>query len=97
LKRCGVARTLASTSGTLGAGHIEFAADKLAMRDRRTLPSRQPTYRRMHVRVDRLEDAISYFHNVINELRRRVSTLEQKSKRLAKDVSALPPNPELPL
>jgi hypothetical protein len=55
------------------------------MRNRRTLPSRQRTYIRMHARVDRLEDAISHFYNVINELRRRVSTLEKKLKPLAKD------------
>jgi hypothetical protein len=55
------------------------------MRDRRTLPSRQRTYIRMHTRVDRLEDAITHFYNVINELRRRVSTLEKKLKPLAKD------------
>jgi hypothetical protein len=55
------------------------------MRDRRTLPSRQRTYRRLHVRVDRLEDAISLFYNVIDELRRRVSTLEKQLKPLAKD------------
>jgi hypothetical protein len=54
------------------------------MRNRRTLPSRQRTYRFLHVRVDGLEDAISHFYNVINELRRRVSTLEKKSKPLAK-------------
>jgi hypothetical protein len=52
------------------------------MRDRRILPSRQRTYRRLPVRVDRLEDAISQFYNVINELRRRVSTLEKKLKPL---------------
>jgi len=52
----------------------------LVMRDRRTLPSRQRTYRYLHVRVDRLEDAISHFDNVINELRRRVSTLEKQLK-----------------
>jgi hypothetical protein len=34
------------------------------------------------VRVDRLEDAISHFYNVINELRRCVSTLEKKLKPL---------------
>jgi hypothetical protein len=56
----------------------------LRPRDRRTLPSRQRTYVRLRVRVDRLEDAISHFYNVINELRRRVSTLEKKSKPLAK-------------
>jgi hypothetical protein len=55
------------------------------MRDRRTLPSRQRTYRRLHVRVDRLEDAISHFHNVINELRGRVLTLEKQLKPSAKD------------
>jgi predicted nucleic acid-binding Zn-ribbon protein len=60
-------------------------SDKLAMRNRRTLPSRQRTYVRLRVRVDRLEDAISHFYNVINELRRRVSTLEKKLKTLAKD------------
>jgi len=48
------------------------------MRNRRTLPSRQRTYIRLHVRVDRLEDAVSHFYNVINELRRRVSTQEKK-------------------
>jgi hypothetical protein len=55
------------------------------MRDRRTLPSRQRTYRYLHVRVDRLEDAISHFYNVITELRRRVSTLEKQLKPSAKD------------
>jgi hypothetical protein len=55
------------------------------MRDRRTLPSRQRTYRHLHVRVDRLEDAISHFYNVINELRTRVSMLEKQLKPLAKD------------
>jgi hypothetical protein len=64
---------------------VEFAADKLVMRDRRTLPSRQRTYRRLHVRVDRLEEAISHFHNVINELRGRVLTLEKQLKPSAKD------------
>ena len=55
-------------------------------RDRRTRqPSRQRTYTRLRARVDRLEDAISHFYNVINELRERVSTLEKKLKPLAKD------------
>jgi hypothetical protein len=53
-------------------------------RNRRTQPARQPTYIRLRARVDRLEDAISHFYNVITELRRRVSTLEKKSKPLAK-------------
>jgi hypothetical protein len=53
-------------------------------KNRRTLPSRQRTYIRLYARVDRLEDAISHFYDVINELRRRVSTLEKKSKPLAK-------------
>jgi hypothetical protein len=60
-------------------------ADKRVMRNRRTLPFRQRTYRRLHVRVDSLEDAIGHFYYVINELRRRVSTLEKKLKPLAKD------------
>ena len=52
------------------------------MRNRRTLPSRQRTYIRLRVRVDDLEDTISHFYNVINELRRRVSTLEKRLKPL---------------
>jgi hypothetical protein len=54
-------------------------------RDRRKQPARQRTHIRLRARVDRLEDAISHFYNVINELRGRVSTLEKKLKRLAKD------------
>ena len=54
-------------------------------RDRRTQPARQRTYIRLHARVDRLEDAISHFYNVMNEWHRRVSTLEEKLKPLAKD------------
>jgi hypothetical protein len=54
----------------------------LRPRDRRTEPARQRTYIRLHGRVDRLEDAISHFYKVINELRRRVSTLEKKLKPL---------------
>jgi hypothetical protein len=49
-------------------------------RDRRTQPYRQPTYRRLSARVDRLEDAISHFYNVLIELRSRVSTPGKKSK-----------------
>jgi len=48
-------------------------------------PSRQRTYTRLSARVDRLEDATSHFYNVINELRKRVSTLEKKLNPLAKD------------
>jgi hypothetical protein len=55
------------------------------MRDRHTLPSRQRTYRHLYDRVDRLEDAISHFYNVINELRRHVSTLEKELEPSAKD------------
>jgi hypothetical protein len=54
----------------------------LVMRNRRTLPSRQRTYIRLRARVDRLEDATSHFYNVVNELRRRVSTLEEEMKQL---------------
>ena len=49
--------------------------------DSRTAPARQ---RRLHSRVDCLEDAISHFYNVISELRERVSTLEKKLNPLAK-------------
>ena len=61
---------------------------KKAGRNRRTLPSRQRTYRRLHVRVDQLEDVIGHYYNAINELRWRVSTLEKKLEPLAKDVVA---------
>ena len=50
------------------------------MRDRRTQPARQRSYIRLNARVDRLEDTISHFYNVINELHRRVSALEKKTK-----------------
>jgi hypothetical protein len=53
-------------------------------RDRRKQPARQRTYIRLYARIDRLEDGISHFYNVITELRSRVSTLEKKSKPLAK-------------
>jgi hypothetical protein len=46
----------------------------------RKQPSRQRTYKRLLARVEILEDAISHFYNVIDELRRRVSTLHKKSK-----------------
>jgi hypothetical protein len=50
-------------------------------RDRQ--PARQPDYRRLSKRVDRLEhhleDTIGHFYNVINVLRERVSMLEKKS------------------
>jgi hypothetical protein len=48
---------------------------------RRIEPARQRTYKRLCARVEALEDAISHFHNVINELRGRVSTLEKKYKK----------------
>jgi hypothetical protein len=83
-------QNLASTSGKLGAGHIEFAADKLVMRDRRTLPSRQRTYRYLHVRVDRLEHAISHFYNAIKARIATASFKELKSKRLTHHAIPLP-------
>jgi len=54
-------------------------------RDRRTQPAPERAYERADPRIDRLEDTISHFYNVINELRERVSTLEKKLKFLAKD------------
>jgi hypothetical protein len=50
-------------------------------KSRRTEPARQRIYLRLRARVEALEDAISHFYNVINELRGRVSTLEKKLKR----------------
>jgi hypothetical protein len=63
---------------------VNVAVRPIMRRNRRTQPARQPTYIRLRARVDRLEDAISHFYNVITELRRRVSTLEKKLKPLAK-------------
>ena len=40
---------------------------------------------RLDARVDRVEDAINHFYNVINELRERVSTLEKGLNPLPKD------------
>ena len=42
-------------------------------KSRRTEPAHQRTYMRLRSRVDRLEDAISHFYNVINELRGRAA------------------------
>ena len=46
------------------------------MPDRSTEPAPERPYARLSDRIDRLEDATSHFYNVINELRRRVSTLD---------------------
>ena len=56
-------------------GPSRRAANTVKRRNRWTQPARQRTYIRLCARVDRLEDAISHFYNVINELRRRVSSL----------------------
>ena len=53
--------------------------------DRRTESTRQRSDIRLHSRVDCLEDTISHFYNVINDLRERVSTLEKKLIPAAKD------------
>ena len=44
---------------------------------RRTQPARQRIYMRLHTRVDRLEDAVSHFYKVINELRERFDAGEE--------------------
>jgi hypothetical protein len=45
-------------------------------------PVRQPDYQRLYRRIvgleGHLEDTISHFYKIINELRSRVSTLEKK-------------------
>jgi hypothetical protein len=48
------------------------------MPDRSTEPAPERAYGRLVSRMDRHEDTIAYFYNVINELRERVSTLEKK-------------------
>ena len=50
----------------------------LRPRNRRTQPARQRNNIRLHARVNGLEDAVSHFYKLINELRERVSTLEKK-------------------
>jgi hypothetical protein len=57
----------------------------LRPKDRRTQPARQRSYIRLHTRVNRLEDTISHFYDVINELRERVLTLEKKLKNPLED------------
>jgi len=57
----------------------------LQPRARLTQPARQRSHIRLHARVDRLEDAVSHFYNVINELRERVSALGKKLNPPAKD------------
>ena len=77
--------------GCLGA---RGALVMLQPRDRRTQTARQRSHIRLHTRVDRLEDTISHFYDVINELRERVSTLEKKLNPLAKhDRTDRIPNP----
>ena len=46
-------------------------------------PAPERTYERANARIDRLEDTITHFYNVIKELRERVSTLEKKLGRLS--------------
>ena len=53
-------------------------------KNRRTQPARQRTYIRLQARVDRLEDAISHFYNVINELRARAFDAGEEVKAFAK-------------
>ena len=45
---------------------------------RLTEPLPERPYERVNARIDSLEDSISHFYKVINELRERVSTLEKK-------------------
>ena len=53
------------------------------MPDRPTAPLPARYYDRVNARIDRLEDTITHFYNVIKELRERVSTLEKKLERLS--------------
>ena len=48
------------------------------MPDSSTDPTPERFYARLSDRIDRLEDTMSHFYNVLNELRERVSTLERK-------------------
>ena len=58
------------------------ASRPIIMPRRVTEPSPERAYERVNARMDRLEDTITHFYNVINELRERVSTLEKKLERL---------------
>jgi hypothetical protein len=46
-------------------------------------------YGRLSARVDRLEDAMSHFYNVINKMRERVSTLDERVSTLEKKLERL--------
>ena len=59
-----------------------LAKRELFRRNRWTQPAHQRAYVRLNARIDRLEDTITHFYNVIKELRERVSTLEKNSERL---------------
>jgi chromosome segregation ATPase len=48
----------------------------------RRLREPRPERERANARMDRLEDTITHFYNIINELRERVSTLEKKLESL---------------
>ena len=80
-------RDLRRSAGRGGGGMRRYPSLNMTLRprDRRAQPARQRSYIRLCARVDRLEDAISLFYNVTNELRDRVSTLERKLNPLAKD------------
>jgi len=51
------------------------------------MPDRPTEHRRepLNVRIDSLEDSMSHFYKVINELRERVSTTENRLNALTKD------------
>jgi hypothetical protein len=54
----------------------------IIMPRRLTEPRPERAHERVNARIDRLEDTNTHFYNLINELRERVSTLEEKLERL---------------
>src|SRR6516162_4487153 len=46
-------------------------------------------YGRLNTQIDRLEDAMNHFYNVINKLRERVSTLDERVSTLEKKLERL--------
>jgi hypothetical protein len=78
---------LRRSAGRGGGGMRRYPSLNMTLRpqDGRAQPALPRSYRRLRARVDRLEDVISHFYNVTNELRDRVSTLEKKLNPLAED------------
>jgi hypothetical protein len=59
------------------------------MPDRPSEPAPERAYERLNNRIDRLEDTMTHFYNVINKLRERASTLDERVSTLEKKLERL--------